>query len=274
MAALATYAHVRDLAINLTLRELKGKYKRSVLGWSWSLLNPLATALIFTMVFKVFFRAETPPGEPSGLSNFPLWLLCGLLPWNYLANSLNGATESLVANANLIKKVYFPREVLVVANVASWMVPLLVEFGVLAALLLAFGNFVLPWLPMMLVLILLQTAFVLGIGLILGAVNVYFRDVKHLIGILLQAFFYATPIVYPLSLVPVRSTLFGLDLPVRALYRLNPMVPMVEAFRDVLYDLRFPPLGDLAYVAGWGLACMAIGLLVFSRLEPRLAEEL
>ncbi len=274
MAALATYAHVRDLALNLTLRELKGKYKRSVLGWSWSLLNPLVTALIFTMVFKVFYNGPTPRGEPSGLSNFPLWLLCGLLPWNYLANSLNGATESLVANGNLIKKVYFPRQVLVVANVASWMVPLLIELSVLAALLLAFDNFVLPWLPMVLVLILLQTGFVLGIGLMLGAVNVYFRDVKHLIGILLQAFFYATPIVYPLSLVPVRSTLFGLDLPVRSLYRLNPMVPMVEAFRDVLYDLRFPPLGDLAYVAGWGVACMAIGLLVFSRLEPRLAEEL
>ncbi|MBW3574393.1 MAG: ABC transporter permease [Actinobacteria bacterium] len=274
MTALATYAHVRDLAMNLTLRELKGKYKRSVLGWSWSLLNPLATALIFTMVFKVFFQAGTPLGRPSGLSNFPLWLLCGLLPWNYLANSLNGATESLVANANLIKKVYFPRQVLVVANVASWMVPLLVEFGVLAVLLLAFGNFVLPWLPMVLVLILLQTGFVLGIGMVLGAANVYFRDVKHLIGILLQAFFYATPIVYPLDVVPEQATLFGLDLPVRSLYRLNPMVPMVEAFRDVLYDLRFPPLGDLLYVAAWGLGCMAVGLVVFSRLEPRLAEEL
>lgn len=274
MTALATYAHVRDLAVNLTLRELKGKYKRSVLGWSWSLLNPLATALIFTMVFKVFFQAQTPPGQPSGLSNFPLWLLCGLLPWNYLANSLNGATESLVANGNLIKKVYFPRQVLVLANVASWMVPLLIEVGVLAALLLAFGNFVLPWLPMVLVLILLQSGFVVGIGLVLGAANVYFRDVKHLIGILLQAFFYATPIVYPLSLVPERAELLGLDVAVRSLYQLNPMVPMVEAYRDVLYDLRFPPVGDLAYVAAWGAGCLAVGLLVFSRLEPRLAEEL
>ncbi len=274
MAALGTYAHVRDLALNLTSRELKGKYKRSVLGWCWSLLNPLATALIFTMVFKVFFQAPNPSGEPSGLSNFPLWLLCGLLPWNYLANSLNGATESLVANANLIKKVYFPRQVLVVANVASWMVPFLIEFGVLALLLLAFGNFVLPWLPVVLVLILVQTSFVLGIGLILGAVNVYFRDVKHLIAIVLQALFYATPIVYPLSLVPVRAVLFGLDLPVRSLYRLNPMVPMVEAFRDVLYDLRLPPFGDLVYVSAWGLGCMALGQLVFRRLEPRFAEEL
>jgi lipopolysaccharide transport system permease protein len=274
MTALATYAHVRDLAVNLTLRELKGKYKRSVLGWSWSLLNPLVTALIFTMVFKVFFQAQTPPGQPSGLSNFPLWLLCGLLPWNYLANSLNGATESLVANGNLIKKVYFPRQVLVLANAASWMVPLLIEMGVLAALLLAFGNFVLPWLPMVLVLILLQSGLVVGVGLVLGAANVYFRDVKHLIGILLQASFYATPIVYPLSKVPERAELLGLDVAVRSLYRLNPMVPMVEAYRDVLYDLRFPPVGDLAYVAAWGAACLAVGLLVFSRLEPRLAEEL
>lgn len=271
---LSSYSHVRDLAVRLTLRELKGKYKRSVLGWLWSLLNPVASALIFSVVFNVFLKLESPIGDPSGLASFPLFLLCGLLPWNFLSNSLNGATESLVANGNLIKKVYFPRQVLVLANMASWMVPLLIEFGVLAIFLLGFGNFVLPWLPLVVLLIVLQSSIMFGIGLVLAVVNVYFRDVKHLINILLQGLFYATPIVYPITLVPKTVTLGGMEVPAEALYRLNPMVAMVEAYRDVLYHLRLPELGDVAYIAFWGLVSMAAGLVAFSRLDARLAEEL
>ena len=100
----------RDLFVNLTLRELRGKYKRSVLGWGWSLLNPLATMIIFTAVFAVLLRAEPDPGDPSGLDVFALFLLCGLLPWNYLSNGMNGGMGTLVGNANLIKKVYFARQ--------------------------------------------------------------------------------------------------------------------------------------------------------------------
>ena len=277
MTKLADYADARELTINLTLRELRGKYKRSVIGWSWSLINPLATVLIYSLVFSFFLKVTPDPGSPSGLQVFALFLLCGLLPWNYLSNGMVGGMSALVTNANLIKKVYFPREVLVVASLISWLVSMLIEMGVLVVILLLFGNMALPWIPLALLLILLQSVFVLGLGLMLSVLNVYFRDVQHFIGILLQIWFYATPIVYPINVVEraaadhhFRILGMGLD----SLYHLNPMVGFVEAYRDLLYDLRLPPAGDIIYLAAWSVATMTIGMIVFNRLSGNLAEEL
>ncbi len=264
----------RNLLANLTLRELRGKYKRSLLGWAWSLVNPLATMLIFAVVFGVFLKIDVPPGDPSGLDVFALFLLCGILPWNMLANGMTGAMGTMLANSNLIKKVYFPRQVLIAANVASSVVAFLIEMGVLAVVLLVAGNFVLPWLLPVVALIAVQFVFVLGIGLTLGVLNVYFRDVQHFTGILLQMWFYATPIVYPVSFVPETGHLFGAEIPVRTLYGLNPMVHFVEVYRDLLYDVRAPAAGDLLYLLAVSAVTLLIGLMVFARLEPKLAEEL
>ena len=274
MAQLAELSASRELMVNLTLRELRGKYKRSLLGWSWSLLNPLATMLMFTVVFQVFLHVKIPAGDPSGMTGFAFFLLCGLLPWNLLANSIGGAMGSLIINGNLIKKVYFPREVLVAANVASWVVSLLVELGVLCVALLVAGNMVLPWLPALVLLVALLAVFTLGMALLLSVLNVYFRDVQHLMAIVLQLWFYATPIVYRLNVVPKTKHWLGYSIPVKFLYRLNPMVRFVEAFRNVLYDLRLPSLSNVAFLVVASAAALALGLVVFARLEPRLAEEL
>jgi lipopolysaccharide transport system permease protein len=270
----ADLAGSRELMVNLTLRELRGKYKRSVLGWTWSLLNPLATMLIFTIVFKFFLKIETKPGDPSGLDVFAIFLVVGLLPWNFLSNGLNGSMGVLVGNANLIKKVYFPREVLVGANVASWVVALLIEMAVLAIALMIAGNFVLPWLVPVLAVVVIQTVFVLGLGLGLSVLNVYFRDIQHLVGIVLQLWFYSTPIVYGPEFVPDNANVFGSRIPLGTLYDLNPMVQFVKAYRNCLYDLRLPSLGTWAYMVGAAALAMAAGLFAFGRLEPKLAEEL
>jgi ABC-type polysaccharide/polyol phosphate export permease len=271
VTALAELAESKELFVNLTLRELRGKYKRSLLGWTWSLLNPLATMVIFTVVFRFFLKVEVEPGNPSGLDVFAIFLVCGLLPWNFLSNGMSGSMGALIGNSNLIKKVFFPREILVVSNIASWVVSFVLEMGVLAVVLLVAGNFVLPWLLPALALVAVQTMFVVGIGLLLSVLNVYFRDVQHLIGILLQIWFYATPIVYPISVVGEALD----DSPALfTLYKLNPMVRFVEAYRDCLYDLRFPPLLDSLYLVGVSVAMLALGVFVFSRLEPKLAEEL
>ncbi len=274
MSSLAELSSSRELMLSLTRRELRGKFKRSLLGWTWSLVNPLATMLIFTLVFGFFLKMTTPAGEPSGLSNFPLFLLCGLLPWNFLANSVNGSMGSLLNNSNLIKKVYFPREILVGSVVASAGVAFLIEMTVLGVALVIAGNFVVPWLVPALGLATIQAVLVLGVGLMLSVVNVYFRDLQHLVGIALQFWFYSTPIVYPLDVVPLRADFLGVDVPVRTLYELNPMVRFVEAYRDCLYHLRFPPLGDLLYLIACSAAVLGFGLFVFLRLEPKLAEEL
>jgi lipopolysaccharide transport system permease protein len=271
VSSIAELAESRELFVNLTLRELRGKYKRSVLGWTWSLLNPLATMVIFTVVFRFFLKVDVEPGNPSGLDVFAIFLLCGLLPWNFLSNGMSGSMGALIANSNLIKKVFFPREILVASNIASWVVSLLLELGVLAVVLVVAGNFVLPWLVPALGLVIVQTMFVVGLGLLLSVLNVYFRDIQHLIGILLQIWFYATPIVYPITVV--RDALA--DHPALfTVYKLNPMVRFVEAYRDCLYDLRFPALLDTLYLFGVSAATLALGVFVFSKLEPKLAEEL
>lgn len=271
MSTVAELAESRELFGNLTLRELRSKYKRSLLGWTWSLLNPLATMVIFTLVFRFFLKVDVPPGNPSGLDAFAIFLLCGLLPWNFLSNGMTGSMGALIGNSNLIKKVFFPREILVASNVASWVVSFLLELGVLAVVLLVAGNFVLPWLIPALGLVIIQTMFVVGLGLLLSVLNVYFRDVQHFVGILLQIWFYATPIVYPITVV--RDALA--DHPTFfTLYKLNPMVRFVEAYRDCVYDLRFPALLDTLYLLGVSGATLALGVFVFSRLEPKLAEEL
>jgi lipopolysaccharide transport system permease protein len=259
----------RDLTVNLTLRELRGRYKRSVLGWAWSLVNPLATMAVFTVVFSTFLKITPEPGDPSGLHVFALFLLCGLLPWTFFSNSMVGGMGALVGNAGLISKVWFPRSSLVVATVSAAAFSLLIELGVLLVALLIAGNMILPWLPVLLVILVLQAVFALGVALLLSVCNVYFRDTQHLIGILLQLWFYASPIVYPVSVVRqnVSSAVFRI-------YEFNPMYSFIEAYRDVLYDLRMPPASRFATMAISAAVSMIVGALVFRRLEPRMAEEL
>jgi ABC-type polysaccharide/polyol phosphate export permease len=273
MSRLQEFAGTHDLAINLTLRELRGRYKKSVLGWTWSLLNPLATVAIYSLVFSYFLKIEPPVGHPSGLHSFALFLLCALVPWNLFQNGLNMGLGSIVGNGNLIKKVYFPRELLVASGTASLVVTMLIEMGVLCAILLLAGNMVLPWLPVLLLLIAIEAVFVFGCALVLSVCNVYFRDVQYLIAIALQVIFYTVPIVYPIRFVPVHATLFGVEIPLLRLYSLNPLVRFVGAFRAVLYDLRFPPIWDLAYITLWSIGTLLVGYWVFGKLDRRLAEE-
>ena len=274
MGLLREYLEARELTVNLTLRELRSRYKKSVLGWTWSLLNPLITMAVFTLVFSFFLRVKPSVGHPSGLNSFALFLLCGLLAWNFLSGGMSASVESLIGNSNLIKKVYFPREVIVLSTILSLFVTFLIEMGVLCAVLLAVGNNVIPWIPLVLALMVLEAVLVTGVGLILASLNVYFRDVKHFVNVSLQALFYSIPIVYPLTLVPKYAHPLGITIPFRRIYMLNPLVRMVENYRAVLYDLRLPGLFDVLYEALWAFALLILGLWVFRKFNRRLAEEL
>jgi lipopolysaccharide transport system permease protein len=265
-------AAARSLLVNLTLRENRSKYKRSALGWAWSLVNPLATMLVFTFVFRFVFGIEAPAGDPSGLQNFGFFLMCGLLPWNFLSAGLSSATASVVGNASLIKKVYFNRSVLPAASVLSANTNLLVELAVLSLALVVVGQFVFLYLPVAVVVIVLQMFFVLGIGLTLSALNVYFRDIEHFLSILLMLWFYATPIIYPITQVLDNPRLSAA--PIRTLYLLNPMVHFVEAYRAIFYHLRMPEADTILYMFLSAAVSMALGLWIFHRVEARFAEEL
>ncbi|QGG95844.1 ABC transporter permease [Actinomarinicola tropica] len=264
-------AYPTELLSNLTLRELRSKYKRSVLGWTWSIANPLMTIAVYTVVFATFIDIPPPVGDPSGMHIYGFFLVCGLLPWTLLAQGLTGAVSSLTANEGLIKKVYFPRSVLTTATVLSWLASHLIEVGVLLVALLLFGNMVLPWAVPLLLVTLLLSGFILGLGLLLAPANVYFRDIEHFTGIFLNLWFWLTPIIYPASLLEHRQV-GGIEL--TTLLELNPMFHFVEAYRSLLYDLAWPSLTTwLAMVAAAGMA-VVVGALAFRRLEPRLAEEL
>lgn len=263
-----------ELLANLTLRELRGKFKRSTLGWLWSIINPAVNLAVYTVVFGVFLDVAPPVGDPSGLEVYGFFLVCGLLPWTFLTNALNGSVASLVLNAGLIKKVYFPRAVLPTAVTLSMLASFGVELLVLAVALLFAGNMVLPWIPAVLVLMALQLVFVLGLGLALSVLNAYFRDVEHFLGIALNVWFYATPILYPLTLVPNDTELFGRTIDLRAIVAMNPMHQFVDAYRTVLYDLRLPDAEHIAYLVIASSLALALGYAVFRRYEPNLAEEL
>ena len=264
----------KELLINLTQRELKGKFKRSALGYLWSVINPVVNLAVYAVVFGVFFETHPPVGDPSGLNSYPFFLVCGLLPWTFLSNSLGGATGALVGNEGLVKKVYFPRSVLPASVVLSFLVSFLIELAVLSVALMLAGNFVLPWLLVLIPLIALQFAFCLGVGLALSVLNVYLRDVAHFLAIFLNVWFYATPVLYPADQPPVHKQLLGITIPVRRLISLNPMAFFVDAYRDLLYHLRFPTFTQWAVLTVGSLGVLAVGAVIFRRLEPRLAEEL
>lgn len=270
----------RELLLNLTARDVKGRYKRTALGNLWSLINPIATMAIYTVVFGVLMRVPIDASR-TGLHIFALWLMCALIPWTFFASAVSVGLGAIVNNANLVKKVFFPREVLVASSVFALDVTTAIELGVLAVALLLFGNMVLPWLPMALVLLALLTAFALGVALMLAVANVYFRDTEHFAAIGLQIWMYATPIIYPLALVAraeeeVNEVLAQWDLSVSlvTLWQLNPMYHFTNAFRSIFYEVTWPSGEDMIWVTVTAAVTLAVGIWVFRRFEPRLAEEL
>ena len=260
-----------ELVRNLTLREIRSRYKRTALGQGWSLLNPVAQITMYSIVFAYVLRVQIKPGA-SGLDVFALWLSSALLPWLFFAAVVNSGVGALVGNANLIKKVYFPRETLIISALFSCLFSFLIELTVLHIAVVIFGGSIDPLhIAMTLLVTVLLSTFAIGVSLIMAVANVYFRDTQHLVSLFLQAWFYLTPIMYPATLIGTRV---GGDSTVFKIYRLNPMERFSEAFRATIYDSRFPTLATLGYLLAFSVGTLVVGHLIFRRLEGRLAEEL
>jgi ABC-2 type transport system permease protein len=259
----------RSLVWNFAQRELKSKYKRSALGWAWSLINPVATLLIYTLVFSVIFRTSPPPLGNGDRGNYTVFLFSGLVLWNFFSTTVNGAMFSLISAGPLLRKIYFPPFAPVAGGLLANGVQSLIEVGVLIAVMVALANVSLTLLLLPLLLALLAL-FALGIGLVLSVWNVYYRDVSYLVGLGLQVLFYATPIIYPETLIPVHSH----GLPLRRLLELNPIADFVLAFRSVVYDLRVPSIARLGSLLAISLVTVTIGWSVFHRRARDISEEL
>ena len=266
----------RELLQNLTNREVRGKYRRTALGQLWSLANPIAAILIYTFIFSFIFRLPAQVGDPSGLNNYAIWLVCGLLPWLFFNRVLTLGVESLVSNSGLIQKVYFPRIVLPLSLANATFFTWMLETAVLVVALSLLGAFVLPWLPLLALFMILFGLFSVGLAMIFSIINVYFRDLSYLLTIVLQFWFYLTPILYPVSLVEVQSAKLGdlgpTSLTLLDFYKLNPIEGFVEIFRNLLYDNRSPDIETVFFAIVWTVIAVSIGAIMYWRKEKMLAE--
>jgi len=261
----------RELIRNLVVRDLKVRYKNSVLGIAWSWLNPLLMMLVLTVVFTVM------QGRNTDMRAFHVFVLIGILSWNFFSASVVGATGSIVNNAHLIKKVYFPRVALPVSVVLSNMLNFVIALPVFFALAFLSGVPItgrvelILWLP---VVLLAQVLFTIGIGLILSTVNVFYRDMQIIMEVVMLAWFFVTPIFYPIEAVPETAHLLGLTLDLRRLlYILNPMASVISSYRDVLYWGRTIGPDFFLRTVVTAMAVLLIGYAVFERYARRFAEE-
>ncbi len=264
---LVEFFRYRELLYNLVVRDLKVRYKNSLLGVAWSLLNPLFMMLVFTVVFTVMQRSD--------IERFPLFVLCALLPWDFFRSSVTRATGSIVENAHLIKKVYFPREVLplsiVLSSLVNFLLALTVLFGMMVILRAPFTL----WLLYLPLIILTQIVFSAGVTLLLSTVNVFYRDTQHIMEVLMLGWLFATPVFWNHEILPESADFpAGITWPVRRLtFILNPMASLISAYRDILYFGRRIDFYFLSRTIVTALAFLVIGYWVFVRYSKIFGEE-
>jgi ABC-type polysaccharide/polyol phosphate export permease len=259
----------RGLIGNFAQRELKGRYRGSTLGSLWSLLNPLATLGVYTLVFGFFLKFQPPVAGNGSLRNFAVYLFTGLVVWNLFFTVVTGSMGALIGAGPLLRKIYFPAYAPVAGNAISTLVQSGIEMGLLLAVYLVLGN--ISWtillVPFLLVLL---TAFSLGVGLALSILNARFRDVSHLTNVGLSLLFYASPIIYPITYVTQSYD----EHPWLRAYEWNPVTVFVEAFRDVLWDLGVPSFARLAYLVVVSAAVLAGGWAYFRAGALDVSEDL
>jgi lipopolysaccharide transport system permease protein len=262
LASLRLLLRYRALVGSLVARELKARYRGSVLGFLWTLVNPLLLLLVYTFVFSVVM----PGARAAGIEPYSLFLFCGILPWTWFSSSLLESCTALTSSGTLLRKVMFPAEILPLVTVLTGLVNFCLGLVILAAFTvyngIPFFTTDLAWLP---VIVIVQLAWTLGLAFLLSALSVHFRDIRDLLGNLMTLWFFATPIVYPYTQAPERF---------RPLLDLNPFTHLAGAYQDVLF------VGG-PYRPGWRLAAVVVGAIlvlvlgygVFDRLRDTFAEE-
>ena len=251
----------RDLLINLVKRDLAVRYKRSALGFAWTFLNPLLMMLVFAIVFQVV--------KPLSVRSYPLFVLAALLPWNFFAGALSGAARSITGNAQLIDKVYFPREILPLSVVLSHLINYLLSLLVFLPLALALGAKFSAWTLALPGIIAVQLCLVTGLALLVAALNVFYRDTEVVLDVALTAGFFLTPIFYELELLP--NQFLGIDV-WRFVYTLNPMATLVTDYRYILL-YQYPVIRHTLVPAVLGVIVLAVGWYLFRRAAPAFSEE-
>jgi lipopolysaccharide transport system permease protein len=246
-----------ELLLNLTRREVKGRYSQSLFGAGWAIAQPLATMAVFTLVFARLGQI------PSGGAPYPLFAYAALVPWFFFSNSVTSGTMSLITYRNIVTKTYFPREIVPLAQVGSRLVDLAAASALFALLMMYYRVGLGPWAAMVPVFVLLLVTFTVGFTMLTSAGNVFYRDVSPVVQIALQLWLYLTPVAYPLSLVPERY---------RPFFLLNPLTGVVEGLRAVLVFGREPEWPVVGVSAAIIVAIFLVALVLFKKTDKYFAD--
>lgn len=256
-----------QLIWTFAVRDLKARFTATALGFVWTLVVPVATVIIYSVVFSVIFRAQAPPMGNGRAGVFAPWFFVGLVTWNIFASSTSSGMGSILGMGSMLQKVYLPSYVPVMAAVTTVLVERLLEAGVMLLVLVVFLNVGWTWLlfPLVFVAVGLFSA---ALAYCLAVAIVYFRDTGQIFGIVMQMWFFLTPVMYPVEMIPEDYK----GIPLRSLLGLNPMADFVSISRALLYDLRLPGLGEVGYVLAWTTAMVVLARFVYRRWGRDVSE--
>ena len=247
----------RELLKTSISKDIRGKYKNSVLGIIWSFLNPLLQIAVYAIVFPLIMKSNLP--------NYTVFLCCGLIPWNFFSSAISRTSFTMIENGNIIKKVYFPRQILPLSVVTSEAVNFVISTIIILAFVLGYGMGISKFIIFYPLVLLVQYLLLIGISFVVSSITVYFRDLQHFIGILLQLLFYATPIVYASNTIPENF---------QWILKFNPMTYVINGYRDIFYYQQTPDLVSIAIVLGISIGMCLVGYMIFNKLQKRFAEEI
>lgn len=261
MKALKELYDYREMIVSLVRKDLRGRYKGSALGFLWTFINPLLQLVVYTLVFSVVMKNNIP--------KYYIFLFVALVPWIFFSASVTSGSSSILAAKDMVKKIYFPREIMPIANVTGGFVNMLLTFLVIFGVLIISGLGINPiallYLPIVMIV---EYILALGFALLASALTVYFRDLEYILGIITMAWMYVTPVLYSADLVQ------ELPLELRTIWNINPVTPIIIAYRDILYYKRAPQLSTLLLAFIMGIVFVIVGYVVFRKLQKGFAEEL
>ena len=247
----------RELLKTSVKKEIRGKYKNSFLGVLWSFLNPLLQIIVYAIVFQMILKN---PQE-----NYSIFICCGLIPWTFFSAAISRSAFTMVENGNILKKVYFPREILPISIVTSEAVNFLISTIIIIAFVIFGGLGISKYIIFYPIVLIAQYILLIAISLIVSSISVYIRDLQHLIGVALQLLFYATPIVYSSETIPTEF---------HWILNINPMTYIINAYRDIFYNQTMIDVGSLLGLILISTIFVVIGYLIFNKLQKGFAEQL
>ena len=247
----------RELLKSNVKKEIRGRYKNSILGVLWSFLNPLLQLAVYSVIFGALLAGSDP--------TYHIYICVALIPWTYFTTAITQSAFTVIGNGDIVKKVYFPREILPISVVTSGAVNFLISSIIIVAFVLVAGMGLSKYIFLYPVILLVQYVLLLGISFIVSAITVYVRDLEHIIGIILMAAFYGTPIVYKLEQLPENLQLF---------MKVNPMTHLINAYRDIFYYQRMPDMKMLFILLGLSVLLTVLGYFIFRKLQKGFVEQL